>query len=174
MTLGERICQYRVQRRLSQQEVAEKLEVSRQSVSKWETDGAVPELDKLVKLCELFEVTLDELVRGEKPKEVKAEGTEPPDVERPAQEEISPKPRERSITQVALGAVLLAVGLIGAFSVLVLPWGIGQGILLLAVPMAICGILCLTLRNGAGLACAGVAGLAIMIMILLPEILSVL
>ena len=50
MTLGERICQYRVRRRLSQQEVAEKLEVSRQSVSKWETDGAVPELDKLVKL----------------------------------------------------------------------------------------------------------------------------
>ena len=64
MTLGERICQYRIERRLSQQEVAEKLEVSRQSVSKWETDGAVPELDKLVKLCELFGVGLDELVRG--------------------------------------------------------------------------------------------------------------
>ena len=171
MTLGERICQYRVQRRLSQQEVAEKLEVSRQSVSKWETDGAVPELDKLVKLCELFGVGLDELVKGEKPQEVKAEGAEPPDVERPVPEEISPKPRERSVTQVALGAVLLAVGLLSSIAVPMLPWGIGQGILFLAVPMVICGILCLALRKGAGLACACVAGLATTLLIFLQSVL---
>ena len=49
----------------SQNHLAERLEVSRQSVSKWETDASVPDLKKLMKLSELFEVTLDQLVRGE-------------------------------------------------------------------------------------------------------------
>lgn len=67
MTLGERICRARSARNLSQAALAEALGVSRQSVSKWETDQAVPDLDKLVKLCELFDISLDELVRGAKP-----------------------------------------------------------------------------------------------------------
>ena len=54
---------------MSQDALAEKLGVSRQSVSKWETDGAVPELEKLVRLAELFGVSLDELVRDIRPKE---------------------------------------------------------------------------------------------------------
>ena len=62
MSLGQRICLYRTRRGMSQLELAERLEVSRQSISKWETDASVPELEKLVNLCEVFEVTLDELV----------------------------------------------------------------------------------------------------------------
>lgn len=65
MTLGERLARLRNQKGLSQDALAELLGVSRQSVSKWETDASVPELDKLVKLGDLFEVSLDELVRGE-------------------------------------------------------------------------------------------------------------
>ena len=175
MSLGERICQYRVRRRLSQQEVAEKLEVSRQSVSKWETDGAVPELDKLVKLCELFEVSLDELVRGEKPQESEAET---PELSEKGQEtvltvQMTQSRPERSNAQVALGAVLLAVGLIGLLAVPVLPWGIEQGILFLAVPMVICGILCLTMRENAGLACVVVVLLTIALLMILPLLFSV-
>ena len=49
---------------MSQLELAEALDVSRQSISKWETGAAVPELDKLVKLSDVFGITLDELVRG--------------------------------------------------------------------------------------------------------------
>lgn len=64
VTLGERIYQERTARRLSQTDLAEALEVSRQSVSKWETNASVPDLDKLVKMCELFEVSMDSLVRG--------------------------------------------------------------------------------------------------------------
>lgn len=63
--LGERIYQCRVQKNLSQLDLADALEVSRQSVSKWENNACAPELDKLVKMCELFGVNLDELVRGE-------------------------------------------------------------------------------------------------------------
>ena len=80
---------------------------------------------------------------------------------------------ERSNAQVAAGAVLLAVGLIGLLAVPVLPWGIGQGILFLAVPMAICGILCLTLRKNAGLACVAVVLLTIALWVLIPLIFSI-
>ena len=65
MDLGERLYQLRKARNLSQGEVADALGVSRQSVSKWENNTSVPELDKLVKLGELFGLTLDELVKGE-------------------------------------------------------------------------------------------------------------
>ena len=173
MTLGERICQYRVQRRLSQQEVAEKLEVSRQSVSKWETDGAVPELDKLVKLCELFEVSLDELVRGEKPQDVEAPEASEKGKEAVLTVQMAQSRPERSNAQVAAGAVLLAVGLIGSFSALVLPWRIGQGILFLAIPLAVCGILCLTMRKNAGLACVAVVLLTIALLTILPILYSI-
>ena len=63
MTLAERIFALRTQRDLSQEELAEQLGVSRQSVSKWETGQSVPDLDKLIKLADLFGVTLDELAR---------------------------------------------------------------------------------------------------------------
>lgn len=64
MTLGQQLCQLRGRAGLSQDALAERLGVSRQSVSKWETDGSVPELDKLVRLSQVFGVTLDELVKG--------------------------------------------------------------------------------------------------------------
>ena len=65
MTLGQTITRLRTAKGFSQGALAEELGVSRQSVSKWETDASVPELDKLVKMAKLFGVTLDELVTGE-------------------------------------------------------------------------------------------------------------
>ena len=64
MSLGSRINQQRAAHGLSQVDLADLLEVSRQSVSKWETDGSVPDLDKLVKMCQVFQVSLDWLVLG--------------------------------------------------------------------------------------------------------------
>ena len=64
MNLHETIYRLRTARNMSQLELAEALEVSRQSISKWETGAAVPELDKLVRLSDVFGITLDELVRG--------------------------------------------------------------------------------------------------------------
>ena len=65
MTLGERLIQLRAKAGLSQDDLAERLGVSRQSVSKWENNVSVPDLDKLVKLGEVFGISLDELVKGE-------------------------------------------------------------------------------------------------------------
>ena len=76
MSLHETIYQLRTARGLSQLELAEALDVSRQSISKWETGAAVPELEKLVRLSDVFGITLDELVRGTAegaPKEDKGE-----------------------------------------------------------------------------------------------------
>ena len=66
MTLQEKLCRLRSREGLSQEDVAEKLNVSRQSVSKWETGQSVPELDKLLALSELYCVSLDDLVRDER------------------------------------------------------------------------------------------------------------
>ena len=65
MTIGEKIYEYRIAKNLSQGDLADMLEVSRQSVSKWENNAAVPDLDKIIKLSEIFGVSIDELVKGE-------------------------------------------------------------------------------------------------------------
>lgn len=63
MELSEKLYKLRKDNNWSQEEIAEKMDVSRQTVSKWETNKAFPELNKLVKLSELYNITLDELVK---------------------------------------------------------------------------------------------------------------
>lgn len=63
MELSEKLYKLRKDNNWSQEELAEKMEVSRQTVSKWESNKAIPELNKLVKLSELYNITLDELVK---------------------------------------------------------------------------------------------------------------
>lgn len=63
MTLGEKIFKLRTEQGLSQETFGEKLGVSRQSVSKWETDQSIPELDKIVAVSELFGVSTDYLLK---------------------------------------------------------------------------------------------------------------
>ena len=63
-TLADRIQQLRREHGLSQEQLAEKLNVSRQAVSKWESAQAQPELDKIIALSELFCVTTDYLLKG--------------------------------------------------------------------------------------------------------------
>ena len=79
MTLGQNIARLRAQKNLSQGDLADALEVSRQSVSKWETDASIPELDKLLRLAELFGVTVDYLLSSH-------DGWEPPKEEKPEEE----------------------------------------------------------------------------------------
>lgn len=69
MKLDEKILYYRRRARLSQEELASRVGVSRQAVSKWETGAAVPEIDRLVLLARTFGVTVDELVSDEAPEE---------------------------------------------------------------------------------------------------------
>lgn len=65
--LAQQIKKLRTGQNLSQDDLAEKLYISRQAVSKWENGEATPDIDKLVQLAEIFGVSLDYLVLGKEP-----------------------------------------------------------------------------------------------------------
>lgn len=69
MTLGQRIQALRKQHGLSQEGLGERLGVSRQAISRWEMDGAVPEVDKLIAMARLFGVSLNQLLGVEEPEQ---------------------------------------------------------------------------------------------------------
>ena len=66
MTFGERLLEYRNCKGLSQEKLAEKVGVTRQTVSKWETNQSVPDFDKIIPLCETLGISTEELIKGEK------------------------------------------------------------------------------------------------------------
>lgn len=148
MTLGERIAYYRGALGLSQGELAEKLGVSRQAVSKWETDAGLPDLDRLIALSGLYNITLDELVKGAAPSPAPADGTQaaafPPEASPAAAEKPAEKPASGG--QKTVGYILLGVGLLCAVLAMFLNWAL----LIPAGYLLICAVLCLTLRRYAG------------------------
>ena len=112
MTLAEKILSLRTERGMSQDDLAEKLEVSRQSVSKWETAQSTPDLDKIIKLADLFGVSVDQLVRdGERPQP--PEPPQPQTVYVERRQELSPL-QKLGVVMEASGAALAVIGLMGA------------------------------------------------------------
>lgn len=87
MTMGERVTALRKGRGMTQEQLAEKLSVSRQSVSKWELDQATPEVGCAVALCDLFGVSLDYLIRG-----IEVPPPVPEEKPAPIAEQVPPKP----------------------------------------------------------------------------------
>lgn len=138
MTLGTHIATLRVAQGFSQAELAELLEVSRQSVSKWETDTSVPELDKLLRISQVFGVTLDELVKGDGP--VSAELVESVS----APEPVSNPPRQP--LRVMVGSILMLFGGLLAliFSLRGTPLSM---VLTIALPFLSCGAVCLLAKT---------------------------
>ena len=148
MTLGENIVRLRTQKNWSQGDLADALDISRQSVSKWETDASVPDLDKLLKLSELFGVTLDELVRGENHAKAAAAPAAPVS---PASftPQAAPEQEKRHTTA---GIALLCTGAVILVLCLLLAGDLLMG-LLFASPLLLCGVICLAVKWRAGLFC---------------------
>ncbi|HGI1747089.1 TPA: helix-turn-helix domain-containing protein [Streptococcus agalactiae] len=65
MEIGQQIIRYRKQQALSQEELAEKVYVSRQSISNWENDKTYPDIYSLLLLSQIFQVSLDQLIKGD-------------------------------------------------------------------------------------------------------------
>ncbi|HEO0938720.1 TPA: helix-turn-helix transcriptional regulator [Streptococcus agalactiae] len=65
MEIGQQIIRYRKQQALSQEELAEKVYVSRQSISNWENDKTYPDIHSLLLLSQIFQVSLDQLIKGD-------------------------------------------------------------------------------------------------------------
>jgi len=64
MNLGNNLIILRKKENISQEELAEKLNVSRQAVSKWESGGGYPETENLIRICEIFNCSMDTLIKG--------------------------------------------------------------------------------------------------------------
>lgn len=144
MNVGETINRLRTEKHMSQGDLADALEVSRQSISKWETGASVPELDKLVKLSELFGVTLDELVTGKAPEQIGApQGEQVP----PQTMAVRPGTPPRKVAAVVL--LSLSFAFVVLFTVV---WRPLEG-LILCLPLLACGLICLWAKKHPGLWC---------------------
>ena len=159
MNLGEKIYELRTAKNLSQGDVADALDVSRQSVSKWENNSAVPDLDKIIKLAELFGVSLDELVLNKGTKETEDTVKEPNSESSAAQPgsvqpqiiiqkaSLSSRKTAGTILFCTAAFVMLLCTIIGGAG------GFLSGIVF-ASPFILCGIICFTVKQHTGLWCA--------------------
>lgn len=157
-TLGQRISRLRAERGMSQGDLADALEISRQSVSKWETDTSTPELDKLIRLAELFDLSMDALVLGkEDAPPAPADPIDAPPAADHTSGSVRPGHRKPPISQtqknVGLGLIGISV-LICMLLFVFYAWGGLLTGLILSSPLWGCGILCLTVRRRIGLWCA--------------------
>ena len=64
MIFADKLIQLRKQKGWSQEELAEKMEVTRQSVSKWESAQSVPDIERILQLSDIFDVSLDYLLKN--------------------------------------------------------------------------------------------------------------
>ena len=144
MNLGETIYRLRTGKNMSQGDLADALEVSRQSVSKWENNSAIPELEKLIKMSQLFEVTLDELVGRE------ATPTPPPQPTVQYIQEKRPMPGHK-----IAGIILLGCGFVTFVAFTILGCLVGGELLglYLALPFVLTGTVCMLCKKHTGFVC---------------------
>lgn len=145
MSIGQRISELRKSNALSQEYVAERLGVTRQAVSKWETDLSAPDTYNLIALAELFDVSVEYIATGKQ-----TEQPRPPEPQQTKlqQPEVPQTPVHGKIgVQKIIGFILLGAGLLSLILGVLL-----SGILLfLSVYLIVGGILCLALRKNVGL-----------------------
>lgn len=77
MTFGENLAILRKSKGLSQEQLAEKLRLTRQTISKWELDQSTPDLDFLLQLSDIFQVSTDYLIKGEQEERKGSSNDEP-------------------------------------------------------------------------------------------------
>lgn len=132
MSLGTRISELRKQSNYSQEYIAEKLEVSRQAVSKWEQNQSNPDTDNLIKLAELFNVSVEYLATGK---------TEPPTL-------LTTPQKQAYGAQRIIGFILLAVGLISGVLAFIFSM---RSLAIIVLYLLLCGILCLIIKKHVGI-----------------------
>ena len=116
--LADRLVELRKEHKLSQEALAEKLGLSRQSISKWERAEASPDTDNLIALAEVYGVTLDELLGNNEPKEPKQETQPQSKKEELSAKQIKGKQNLKKSPLLFLGAIAVYAGggiILGAF-----------------------------------------------------------
>lgn len=146
MTLGNRIQQLRKDRNLSQGDLADALGISRQSVSKWETDTATPDLDKLLKLSELFQISLDELIKGTSENNPNNETEQSSNKMYPYEVQTKILPRQ------IVGTILCCMAFLAILFCTIQNMFLSG--LILSIPFVVCGLICFLIKKHTGLYCA--------------------
>ncbi len=162
--LGERIYKLRSKNNMSQGELADRLEVSRQAVSKWENNVSIPELDKIAAMSELFGVSTDIIIKGVEEKK------EEDNTQQPTQ--ITIEHREsgfsrRKITQI-LGIVFIVLGILLAALSLLFEFAFDFTVVFLL--LAVNGVLLLICKKYSWLVVLTVNALLIILFLSIVEI----
>jgi len=113
MNFGEKIYRLRKEKRMSQEELAAQLDVSRQSISKWELGESMPDTENIVQLSRLFEVSTDFLLKDE------LESDTEPQKNMLAQEGSAPQAKN-GLGRIVAGGILVCCGFIGIFVLCIL------------------------------------------------------
>ena len=116
--LADRLVELRKEHKLSQEALAEKLGLSRQSISKWERAEASPDTDNLIALAEVYGITLDELLGNNEPKEQKQETQPQSKKEELSAKQVKGKQNLKKSPLLFLGAIAVYAGggiILGAF-----------------------------------------------------------
>ena len=130
MLLGERLYELRTKNNMSQGALAERLDVSRQTVSKWENNLSVPETEKILQLSEIFSVSTDYILKGEE----REEKTEPVYVYVEKEADSSSLESKEKITRKYVGLTLAIIS--GLLTVIFL-FLTAAGFWILAIPTAL-------------------------------------
>ena len=114
MTLGQKITNLRKAHGMTQEELSEAVGVTRQTISKWELDSSTPDLEYLCKLCDLFGVTADDLIRPDRETvEATKAATTPIPAPTPVSSEQAPQSPSKQISGLRFtGWVLFIFGLV--------------------------------------------------------------
>lgn len=113
MDFNNRLYQLRKQKGLSQEELANRLNVSRQTVSKWEVGDSTPDMEKLIAISDLFDISLDKLVMG-KEDEVKSPTTTKSELVTVINEKMLTNKNKKKVK-----SILKVVGIIAAIILLI-------------------------------------------------------
>ena len=123
MNLNEKIINLRKEKGLSQEALAEALDVSRQSVSKWESGASLPDTDKIIAMSELFGVTTDYLLKEDPPMEFEdvesaEESVEPTEIitVQPETSDYPPAPKKKKTAAKIVALVLVFAVIVGGLS----------------------------------------------------------
>lgn len=137
MNLADRIQYLRKQKGISQEELAEKMLISRQAVSKWESGQSAPDLEKIVMLSDYFEVTTDYLLKGVEPKTEERVVEKIVTVEKPGSEVGNRKEKEAdAMLFTVAGTAVNIIGLITAIMVWIevqMPYSVSIGLIMMVV-----------------------------------------
>ncbi len=173
MGFSDNLQYLRAERNMTQEQLAMLLGVSRQAISKWEGDKAYPEMDKLLMICDLFGVTLDDLVIGDvRASEAAQDGTDGDGAPRPKAASgtgIGPLPEASALPQDITGydEHMRSFDMRISAGVFAVVFGVGVGLLFTgehAIPVApsigdFLVFLCISIGVLVGLACFIPAGL---------------